>query len=63
MKNTLLEFYLITSARSIKTYTIYGWTSGFVLWSSKIFSIPLITMKNKNELYDKSTKKIKMFIK
>lgn len=42
IKDTLLEFFLITKAVKIKTYSIYFWTSGFVTWISNIYDIPLI---------------------
>ena len=41
LKDTLLEFFLISKAVKIKTYTVYQWTSGFVKWISKIYDIPL----------------------
>lgn len=41
IKNTLLEFFIITKSNMIKTYSVYLWTSGFVNWISKIYDIPL----------------------
>lgn len=42
IRNTLIEFYIITNSKTIKTYSVYKWTSGFVYWTSKIYDIPLI---------------------
>jgi hypothetical protein len=42
LKDTLLEFFLISKSAKIKTYTVYQWTSGFVHWISNIYDIPLI---------------------
>jgi hypothetical protein len=42
IKNTLLEFFIMTNANKIKTYSNYTWISGFVLWASYIYNIPLI---------------------
>jgi hypothetical protein len=41
IKNTLLEFFIIAKSNKIKTYSVYSWTSGFVVWISKIYGIPL----------------------
>jgi hypothetical protein len=41
IKNTLLEFFIMTNANKIKTYSNYTWISGFVLWASYIYNIPL----------------------
>lgn len=40
-KDTLVEFFLITESKSIKTYSIYDWTSGFVLYPSILYDIIL----------------------
>ena len=42
MKETLFEFFVITKACKIKTFSVYYWTSGFTYWISKIYDIPLI---------------------
>lgn len=48
IKFTLFEFFLLTKAESIKTYTIYPWTSGFVKVANYIYNVPLIEIKNEN---------------
>jgi hypothetical protein len=42
IKDTLIDFFLITKSDKIKTYSCYNWVSGFVNWASKIYDIPLI---------------------
>jgi hypothetical protein len=42
IKNTLLEFFIMTRANKIKTFSNYTWVSNFVLWASYIYNIPLI---------------------
>ena len=39
--DTLVEFFLVTESKYIETYSVYSWTSGFVLYPSIIFNIPL----------------------
>jgi len=41
IKDTLVEFFLILESKFIKTFSVYGWTSGFVLYPSIINNIPL----------------------
>jgi hypothetical protein len=41
IKNTLLEFFIMTNAKKIKTFSNYSWISGFVMWLSYIYNIPL----------------------
>jgi hypothetical protein len=41
MKDTLIEFLLITRSSCIKTYSCYSWRSGFVDWAHKIYNIPI----------------------
>jgi hypothetical protein len=41
IRDTLVEFFVITSATKIKTYTVYPWISSFVYWISKVYAIPL----------------------
>lgn len=40
-KELLLEIFVMIKAKKIKSYTVYGWKSGFSLWISKIYDIPL----------------------
>jgi len=37
LKDTLFEFFLLSKANKIYSYSIYGWDSGFVKWNSIIF--------------------------
>ena len=41
IRHTLFEFILLTKARSIRTHTVYGWTSGFTRIANYIYSVPL----------------------
>lgn len=43
--DTILEFLIISRARTIKTYSVYSWTSGFVAAASKIYDIPLTRLE------------------
>uniref|UniRef100_A0A6C0J1B2 Uncharacterized protein n=1 Tax=viral metagenome TaxID=1070528 RepID=A0A6C0J1B2_9ZZZZ len=42
IKNTLIEYFLLTKASKIYTYTIYGWASGFIKSINKIYDVPII---------------------
>jgi len=44
IKDTLIDFFLLTGATRIKTYSCYSWTSGFVYWAHQIYDIPLVKM-------------------
>lgn len=46
LKDTLFEFLIMKNAMKIKTYSHYGWISGFTFWISKIYGIPLINMND-----------------
>jgi hypothetical protein len=46
IKNTLCEFFIVTKARKIKTYSVYYWVSGFMLYVSKLYDIKLINLNN-----------------
>jgi hypothetical protein len=41
LRDTLLEYFILTKATNIKSFTCYGWISGFVYSVHKIFEIPL----------------------
>ena len=43
IRDTLFEFFLITTSSKIKTYCKIHQVSGFVKWISKIYDIPIIT--------------------
>ena len=45
IKHTLFEFFLLKSATSIKTYSVYGWSSGFVTVAAYLYGIPLIKIQ------------------
>ena len=40
-KELLLEIFIMIKAKKIKSYSVYSWKSGFSLWISKIYDIPL----------------------
>ena len=42
IKDTLLEFFIITKCKNIKTFSIYQWISGFVNIGHIIYDIPLV---------------------
>lgn len=46
VKNTLIEFLILTKAEEIYTYSNYHWISGFVYWASKIYNIKLTKIKD-----------------
>lgn len=52
-KNTLVDFFIMKKAKEIKTYSIYGWISGFTYWIGKIYDIPLININNNNIIEQK----------
>ena len=41
VKNSFIEFYVITKAKYINTHSTYDWVSNFVVWPSNIYDIPL----------------------
>lgn len=41
IKDTLIEFFLVLESKSIKTHSVNGWTSGFVLYPSILKDIPI----------------------
>ena len=41
-----IDFFLITRAKFIYSYSSYDWVSNFCLWSSYIYNIPLYDLKN-----------------
>jgi hypothetical protein len=47
IRDTLIELFIMQNSEQIKTFSIYYWISGFVFWISKIYDIPLISMKIK----------------
>lgn len=40
VKNSFVEFFILTRAKYIKSYSCYNWPSGFVYWPAKIYDIP-----------------------
>jgi archaellum component FlaC len=57
-KETLYEFFILTTASKIKTYSVYGWVSGFVKFSSLIYDVPLIDLKSVNNHKNNQTNKL-----
>lgn len=45
IKHTLFEFFLLKHATSIKTYSVYGWSSGFATVAAYLYNIPLIKIQ------------------
>lgn len=41
IRDSLFEFFIITMAKKIKTYSVYTWVSGFVKIAHDIYDIPL----------------------
>ena len=41
IRDSLFEFFIITMAKKIKTYSVYMWVSGFVKIAHDIYDIPL----------------------
>jgi hypothetical protein len=41
IRDSLFEFFIIIMAKKIKTYSIYGWISGFVKIAHDIYDVPL----------------------
>jgi hypothetical protein len=50
VKNSFIEFLIISKAKYIKSYTVYDWPSNFVKWPSEIYDIPI-----ENKYIDEST--------
>lgn len=48
IKETLVEWLIQAKSKKIKTYSNYGWISGFVFWTHQLFAIPIINMKKSN---------------
>lgn len=44
IEDTLVDFFVQSNAKKIKTYSIYNWISGFIHWNAKIYNIPIILM-------------------
>jgi hypothetical protein len=42
IKNTIFELILLSKAKSIRSYTVYGWMSGFVHAIHAIYEIPIM---------------------
>ena len=45
LMDTLVEFFLVSESKSIQTFSVYRWISGFVLYPSIIYDIPLKELK------------------
>uniref|UniRef100_A0A6C0HSN9 Uncharacterized protein n=1 Tax=viral metagenome TaxID=1070528 RepID=A0A6C0HSN9_9ZZZZ len=44
--DTLVDFFLLTNAKSVNCYSIYRWISNFVFWTSIVYNVPLFNIKN-----------------
>jgi hypothetical protein len=42
IRDTVFEFFVLTKSKSINTYSVYEWISGFVFWVHQIYDISLI---------------------
>ena len=42
VKNTLIDFYLLSQSKSIFSYSAYQHGSGFSYWCAKTFNIPYV---------------------
>ena len=49
-KETLYEFFTLGNASEIKTCSVYEWVSGFVKFASVIYDIPLIDLKQLQQM-------------
>jgi hypothetical protein len=41
IRDTLLEFFIITKAQKIKTFSVYGHLSGFVNIVNQVYDVPI----------------------
>lgn len=41
VKDTLLDFFIQSRSKKIKTFSHYDWISGFIHWNCKVYDIPL----------------------
>lgn len=56
--NTQLEFILLSSAKTIKTYSVYSWISGFAKAANFIYGIPLVNL-NKPSIWTNAKQSFK----
>jgi hypothetical protein len=47
--DTMFDFYLLMTAKVIKTYSSYVWVSGFVRWVSHAFNVPVVNLNYEDE--------------
>lgn len=45
IQHTLFEFFLLTKAQTIKTYSVHSWSSGFATVAAYLYGIPLIKIQ------------------
>jgi hypothetical protein len=45
LRDSLFEFFVLTRAQQIKSYTNMSWTSGFVNTAHIIYNVPLVLLK------------------
>ena len=41
IKNAFIDFHIMANSKEIRTYSEYPWISGYALWASKIYDVPL----------------------
>jgi len=46
VKNSFIEYNIVSMSKKIMSYTCYEWPSNFVLWTSKIYDIPFESIEN-----------------
>lgn len=56
--DTMYEFWIMCNAQSIKTYSDYGWTSGFANAAHYIFDVPVVDLKKNHVSVDVLRKSI-----
>jgi hypothetical protein len=41
IRGSLLDFFIQSNSKKIKTISVYNWISGFIYWNSLIYDIPM----------------------
>ena len=49
IRDTLVEFFIMTKSSKIKTYSHYDWISGYANRVADIYDIPINNLREKNE--------------
>lgn len=45
IKNSFIDFHIMARSKHINTFSQYSWVSGYALWASKIYDVPLTNIK------------------